>query len=1218
ERDGTAPALEQLMDADRRAGFDVTAAPLLRMTLVRTAPERYRLVWSMHHILIDGWSTPLLIRELLTLYACGDDATAPAPGRPYRDYLKWLNAQDQNAAETAWARALEGLSEPTLLAVSDRGRPHTGAAGEVQVQLSEHRTSALVAAAHQQEVTLNTLVQAAWGIVLANATGREDVVFGTTVSGRPPQLSGVESMIGLFINTVPVRVRLDHRETLAQLVRRIRTEQAELLDHHHLGLAQIQQIAGPGAMFDTVAAFESYPIDWAGLSEDTDIAGMRVLGVHGRDAAHYPLGLIVHHDTRLHLAFKYLPDLLTRDQIDAIADRVLRVLDTVADHIDLPLTRLPLLSQAEQAALVPVRGRRGAVMSVLPRVLTAAMQPETEAVVCGDARLSYRELDETSNRWARVLIDAGIGPESLVAIALPRCIDAMIAVWAVAKAGGAFVQVEPSHPRERSTAILTDSGAAMGLTHEPYRNRLPDNVTWLTLDGPDFAATSATASPAAITDADRTAPLRPQHPAYLVYTSGSTGTPKGVVVTHTGIANLAADTRERFGITPASRILAVASPSFDVSILEWISAVCGGATLILAPTPVGAGLSELVRAEHVTHAALTPTMLAATNPDGLETLVLGGEPCPPDLAARWTPGRTVLISYGATETTVVSCAGTPLSTTVDGPIPIGGPIQGFTAVVLDRNLRPVPFGVIGELYLSGPGLARGYHRQPATTASRFVPAPYGRPGTRMYRTGDLVAWTTDRKLLYKGRSDRQLEIQGNRVEPGEIESALASYPGITYAAVTVHTRPDGTGQLTGYVVPTPHTAPDTVAMTTYLATRLPTHMIPTAIVVLDRIPLTSTGKFDYKALPAPDRPPFRAPSTPLEATVCDAFARTLRLERVGCDDGFFAVGGNSLAATQLVARLAESTGVPVPIQWIFSDPTPQLLARRIEDRLSGREENGPDDALAVLLTLRATGAEPPLFCVHPAIGLAWGFSGLVQYLGQERPVHGLQSPALTDPTARFDTLDQLAARYVREIRSVQPHGPYHLLGYSLGGTIAHSIAVQLRRAGEPVATLAMMDSRVVDADSAHAATPTLVDVLTEFGGVAGSLIPADLTMEAATDLLHRQGGLFTALTPEHVEILYRDYNRLIDLTRGHRPALFDGDLLYFTAATGHPDDGSSPSLAWNAYITGTISEHHVPARHESMTDPEALRAIGLTLDKHFRHALTPSPEPPISARTSRS
>ncbi|WP_189093961.1 non-ribosomal peptide synthetase [Nocardia jinanensis] len=1203
EREDPESALDEFMDADRHTRFDMTAPPLLRTALIGTGDRQYRLLLSMHHILIDGWSTPLLIRELLTLYACDSDPALPIAGRPYRDYLTWLKAQDRDAAETAWARAFDGVSEPSLLAPADRGRRNATAAREVRVRLSEDHTAALVAVAHEQEVTLNTLVQAAWGIVLANATGREDVVFGATVSGRPAHIAGIESMIGLFINTVPVRVRLDHRESLARLVQRIQTEQAALLDHHHLGLARIQQVAGPGAMFDTVAAFESYPVDWGGLSDLTDIDGMRILGVQGRDAAHYPLGLIVHRDFRLHLTFKYLPELFTSPEIDAIADRVLRVLGTLAEHIDLPLSHVQLLSPAERAALVPARGRRGAVMSVLPKMLTSALRPDAEAVVGDGVRLSYRELDETSNRWARVLIAAGTGPESPVAVVLPRSVDAVTAVWAVAKAGGAFVQIDPAHPPLRNATVLADSGAAVGLTLESYRDQLPDTVRWFALDSPSFAAAAAAAAASAVTDTERTAALRPRHPAYLIYTSGSTGTPKGVLVTHAGMANLAAVALERFGVTPASRVLAAAAPTFDVSIFEWLSAAVAGATLILAPARFGTGdgLAGLVRTERITHAALTPALLAATNPDGLETVILGGEPFPPDLAARWAPGRTVINCYGATETTVISCGDAPLSTVTGDPISMGGPVRGFTAVVLDQQLRPVPPGVVGELYLSGPGLARGYHRQPAMTATRFVSAPYGRPGTRMYRTGDLVAWTADRTLQFKGRSDRQLEIQGNRVEPGEIEAALGDHPDITHAAVTVHPGPDGAGRLVGYVVPAPHTTPDTAAIITYLASRLPTHMIPTAILVLDRIPLTSTGKLDYSALPPPDRRParFRPPTTPLETTVCDAFTDILDIDRTGLDDIFFAVGGNSLTALRLVARLAESTGVDVPIQWVFTDPTPQSLVRRIEARRRGLDEGDPGGALAVLLPLRVAGTEPPLFCIHPTIGTAWGFSGLVQYLDPERPVHGLQSPALTEPNARFDTLGRLADRYIAEIRSVQPRGPYHLLGYSLGGTIAHEIAVQLRRAGDTVATLAMMDTRLVDAHSARVPIPTLGDVLTEFG-VPTSRIPADLTVEAATDLLHRRDKLFTTLSPGDLEILYRGCTQLVELTRDHRPTLFDGDLLYFRAAPGDPDYGPSPCLAWKEYVTGTLTEHRISARHEQMTDPEALRAIALVLNAYSR------------------
>ncbi|MFF0636090.1 amino acid adenylation domain-containing protein [Nocardia sp. NPDC004151] len=1227
DRADTAAALEQLMAADRH--FDMTAAPLLRLTLVDTSPQRYTLLLSMHHILIDGWSTPLLIRELLILYAADSDPGALPPPRPYRDYLAWLETRDQEAAEAAWTRALEGVDEPTLLARPDSSRG-TAAARQVRVHLSEDRTAALVAVAHRQETTLNTVVRAAWAIVLASATAREDVVFGATVSGRPPQLPGIESMIGLFVNTVPVRVRLDYGETLAQLLRRMQTEQAALLDHDHLGLARIQQAAGTAAMFDTVTVFESYPVDTAGLSEDTDIAGMHVLDVHGRDAAHYPLGLIVHLGARLQLTFEYLPDSFTPQQIDALADRLRRVLDAITDDIELPLLRVQLLSPDELATLAPVRGRPSAPPSTLPQLLAAAASSRSEAVVCDGEGLSYRELDETSNRWARVLIDAGAGPESIVAVAFPRSLDAMTAIWAVAKTGAAFVQIDPDQPLDRISGILADADPVVGLTAESYRNLLPDTTTWLSFDSPGFATKAAFARATAIDDDERTTTLRPEHPAYLIYTSGSTGIPKGVVVTHTGIANLAAAARERFGLDSSSRMLAAASPTFDVSILEWVCAAAAGATLVVAPDRVvaGAELAERITATQATHAAFTPTVLEslpAGELDSLRTLILGGETCQPDLVNRWVPGRTLINTYGATETTIMSCCDIAVTTMTESAPLIGGPARGFSAMVLDRGLRPVPPGVAGELYLSGPGIARGYHGQPALTAARFLPDLWGPPGTRMYRTGDLVVWNGDRRLRYLGRSDLQIKLNGHRIEPGDIETALRGHPDVSRAAVAVHPRPGGGDLLTGYVVPTRHATPDPTVLTRHLATRLPIHMIPATIVTLDRLPVTATGKLDYNALPVPDlsrRARYRAPATPLEIAVCAAFAETLNIERVGVDDGFFALGGNSLAATRLMARLAESTGITVPLQWLFTDPTPQALARRMENRRDGLEEpeSGEADlaaAAAVVLPLRADGTEPPLFCVHPAVGLAWGFSGLVQYLDPDCPVLGLQSPALSDPTARFDTLDELAARYVREIRAVQPHGPYHLLGYSLGGTIAHAIAVRLRRDGDAVATLAMMDTRVVSADSVRAPTPSVATMLTEFGGIAVPDGSTELTVDAATELLHQQGGLFTAVTAEHVVRLQRDYTRLIDLTWEHRPGSFDGDLIYFSAADD-PVDGSSPARAWNTHVTGRITEHRIPVRHERMTERDALRAIGSVLTEHFRSTRTVPTESRTQARTSRS
>lgn len=415
----------------------------------------------------------------------------------------------------------------------------------------------------------------------------------------------------------------------------------------------------------------------------------------------------------------------------------------------------------------------------------AATNPDGTAIVFGSRHLTYRELDERSNRLARVLIALGAAPETVVAVGIPRSPEFALAIWAIAKSGAALLPLDPNHPTKRIIHMLADSGAGIGLTATSVRATLPDGVDWSTLDDLD----DITRDPQPVSDAERATPLQPQHPAYLMYTSGSTRTPKGVVVTHTGIADLATETRTRLRLTPTSRVLTTASPTFDVSILDWLSTAAAGAALIIAPPSIVAGTepAELIETENITHIDRTPTVLASMNPDGLDTIILGGATCPPDPAAQWATGRAVVNTYGATKTTIMACSEVPSAPGQESTV--GSPIGGCRAVVLDRRLRPVPPGVVGELYLSGPGLARGYYHRPASTAARFVANPYGPTGTRMYRTGDLVTWTADRTLHYKGRSDVQLEIRGLRVEPGDVESAC-SHPDIADAAVTVDTRTD--------------------------------------------------------------------------------------------------------------------------------------------------------------------------------------------------------------------------------------------------------------------------------------------------------------------------------------------------------------------------------------------------------------------------------------------
>ncbi|WP_157170953.1 non-ribosomal peptide synthetase, partial [Nocardia araoensis] len=927
----------RLLAADRATRFDPARAPLLRWMLVTTGPERFRLVLTNHHLLLDGWSTPLLVKELLVLYATGgDDAMLPRV-RPYRDFLAWLVRQDPSSSLDAWAHAFDGADEPTLMVPSDPRRRYTESR-DVLGELTEEQTAHLKNLARARGITLNTVIQTAWAIVLGALTSRTDVTFGATVSGRPPQLAGVESMIGLFVNTLPVRVRLDTAESLGQLLDRIQAEQAELLDHHYVGLTDIERVAGPGAMFDTVTVFESYPIDRGGLTADTDIAGLRLIDVSGADAAHYPLGLVAQVDTRLRLDIKYLPELFDHNTMEATLHRVLSVLGTVATDPDLPLTRLNLLSPAEYRELTPVSGPPGVPARVLPDLLAAAVanDPRAVAAVCGDRRWTYGELDAESNRLARMLIDLGAGPETSIAVGLPRSVESVLAVWAVAKAGAAFVPVDPNYPRGRIAYMLTDSGATAGITLSRWRDRFPGPVPWLALDEPAVRARVAAFPAAPVRDAERTRPVRVDHAAYVIYTSGSTGQPKGVVVSHRGLANLVDDQRARLGVGPGTRVLHAASPSFDAAMLEYLWAFATGGQLVIAPQTVYGGeeLAQILTRERVSHAALTPTALATVDPAGLGhlgTVVVGGEPPSPELVSRWAPGRRLFNTYGPAEATIQTDAGDPM--VAGEAVTTGGPICGVREVVLDTWLRPVPVGVVGELYLAGPGLARGYRNRMATTASRFVANPFAGPGRRMYRTGDLVRWLRSPAghltLDYVGRADLQVKIRGFRIELGEVESALSAYPGVAHAVATVHRRQATGDRLIGYVVPEPGADLDPAAVLASAAERLASHMVPASVMVIDALPMTANGKLDRTALPEPDFTPragSRPPATEMEKTLAGLFTEVLGLDEVGADDSFFAMGGDSIMAIQLVTR-AKAAHLSFSAREVFEHGTVAELAR---------------------------------------------------------------------------------------------------------------------------------------------------------------------------------------------------------------------------------------------------------------------------------------------------
>ncbi|MFI1572533.1 amino acid adenylation domain-containing protein [Streptomyces anulatus] len=929
-------------DDERRRRFDLSAPPLLRATLVRRS-ETCELVLTGHHLVLDGWSLPLLVRELLHAYA---DRELPAPP-DYPLHRAWLDAQDQQGAAEAWRDALDGVTEPTRLVPDDPGEQELP--DQHTVVVDADLTARLAAFARERELTLSTLTRTAWGLVLSAHTGRRDVVFGTVVSGRPAEVPGVTDMIGLFVNTVPVRVTVRPDESLAALAARVQDESTTLLPHHHLGLAAIQRAAGHGVLFDTLTALENYPAD--GVPALAEATGLGLAEIRGRDATHYPLTFAAVPGERLTLRLTYRPAAVTPAHARELAGRVEHLLRVLVTAPDTRIAALDALTGAEHAALTAHRAGPPAPAARTWARLVAEQRdrrPDAVAVDAPDGTLTYAELDRRARESAGALRTAGIRPGQLVAVILPRSVDLVVAQLAVQQAGAAHLPIDPDYPEDRIAGMLEDARPAGILTHRALAGRYP---AALLTDAPAPPGRPAAPQPA----------VTPDHPAYVIFTSGSTGRPKGVVTPHRGLAALATAQAERLGIDDGSRVLQLASPSFDASVMETLMALATGATLVVPePGPLaGPLLGETIARRRVSHALIPPTALTGLEPDGLDclrTLIVGGEACTAPLTARWAPGRRMVNAYGPTEATACVTMSAPLDPGATPPI--GTPLHGVRAHVLDTLLRPVPPGGTGELYVAGPGVAQGYLGRPRLTAERFTAEPGGPRGSRMYRTGDLVSRTPEGSLLYHGRADDQVKVRGFRVEPGEIVAALQARPEIRAAAVVLRQDdPAGPRRLVAYLVPAAYPAEaaetdpaapsgipaghrpeaeeiDTAALRTALARVLPDHMVPSAFVSVPGLPVTANGKLDRDALPAPDfgaATGDTAPEGPAEETLAALFAEVLALPSVGAEDNFFTLGGDSILSMQLVAR-ARAAGLRLTPREVFEQTSVRALAALVSGR----------------------------------------------------------------------------------------------------------------------------------------------------------------------------------------------------------------------------------------------------------------------------------------------
>ncbi|KFF42763.1 peptide synthase [Pseudomonas sp. BRG-100] len=1050
-------ALDDLAESARAQGFVLEQAPLLSLTVVRTGVSSYHLIYTNHHILMDGWSGSQLFGEVLQQYA---GEALPAPTGRYRDYIAWLQAQDKAASQAFWKDQLASLQEPTRLSRSAQSEADAVLAvnGEHRLSLDAAQTEQLRTFAQRHKVTLNTLVQGAWLLLLHHHTGQATVAFGATVAGRPAQLRGIEQQVGLFINTLPVVATPDAQMSVSHWLQQLQQQNVGLREQEHTPLFEIQRWAGLGgeALFDSILVFENYPVSEA--LEQGAPSGLRFGAVHSLEQTHYPLTVLLALGETLGLEFNYARQVFSTAHIQRLAEHFQQLLLALATDGSQRLGALPSLAQAERQLVVQDWNATAVdypLDQAVHRLIEAQVlrTPDAQALVFDGQTLSYSALNARANRLAHRLIAAGVGPDVLVGLALERSVEMVVGLLAVLKAGGAYVPLDPEYPGDRLAYMLQDSGVQLLLTQTHLLAQLPvpAGVNTLVLEQGDAWLEAFGSHNPDIT-------VHGENLAYVIYTSGSTGQPKGAGNRHKALTNRLCWMQQAYGLDARDSVLQKTPFSFDVSVWEFFWPLMTGARLVVAAPGDHrdpARLVSLINSQQITTLHFVPSMLQAFLQDAavascqsLQRIVCSGEALPVDAQQQVfakLPHAGLYNLYGPTEAAIDVTHWTCVEEGRDA-VPIGRPIANLGCYVLDDNLEPAPVGVLGELYLGGIGLARGYHRRAALTAERFVTDPFG-SGTRLYRTGDLARYRDDGVIEYAGRMDHQVKLRGLRIELGEIEARLLELDSVREAAVLAV---DGT-HLVGYLVLQQPLEDWKAAVVAYLAAQLPDYMVPAQWVVLTQMPLSPNGKLDRKALPKPEAQSaeqHQAPVTEIEQQIAAIWREVLEVERVGLRDNFFELGGHSLRVLMLKERIRKVSGVNLSVSQLMLNPT---VAGQVKC-LQG------DSRASLIVKLNQQTQGTPLFMFHPSFGSVHCYTAIALALREQRPVYGVMCRALAEDGAAVPHWQVMVEDYTAQLLAAQPHGAFRLAGWSLGGNLAMEVAYGLEQAGREVEFVGWIDA----------------------------------------------------------------------------------------------------------------------------------------------------------------
>ncbi len=1199
-----------LATAEFQHPFDLAQGPLLRVKLLQLSGSEHVLVVIIHHIVADGWSIGVLMRELRALYA------AKASGQPspladlpiqYADFAhwqrQWLQAEVLTTQLAYWQHQLAGC---TSLDLPTKTRPALPTfRGTRQYLMLPTRLSKAIATLSEREgVTLFMTLLAAFQTLLYRYTGQEDILIGSPIANR--NRSEIEGLIGFFVNSLVLRTDLSGNPTFRELIRRVREVTLGAYAHQDLPFERLVEELQPerdlnrNPLFQVVFALQNAPL------ETLELPGLTLSPLNiDPGTARFDLEFqLVECLDSLGVVVVYSTDLFDQITITRMLEHFQALLESIVTDPQQRLANLSLLTEIERHQLLSWNHNQADYPKNLciHQRFEAQVErsPEAVAVVFESQQLTYQDLNRRSNKLAHYLRKLGVGPEVLVGIYVERSVEMIVGVLGILKAGGAYLPLDPTYPQQRLSFMLSDSQVSILLTQQRWVESLvPHEIQLVCLDkdilphSPTEDVFDSNENPYSLTN---------DNLAYVIYTSGSTGKPKGVLSQHQGLYNLAQAQHQVFNLKRQNRILQFASLSFDASIFEIVMALGIGATLCLAreeSLKSGAALLQLLQDRQITNVTLPPTVLSilpAEKLPALEIIVSAGEACSADIARRWaTASRQFFNAYGVTEATIWSTTD-KFGDSKDQPPAIGQPIANTQVYLLDSQLQPVPFGARGELYISGSGLARGYLNRPELTAESFIPHPWSqKPGVRLYKTGDIARYRADGKIEFLGRMDSQVKLRGFRLELGEIESLLGQHPAVQQTVVIVREDVPGNNRLVAYVVLNQQ-ALITSELRCFLKQNLPDYMVPSTFVVLEALPLTPNGKVDRQALPIPEKlnpeieRAFVAPRTPMEEKLAHIWAQLLNLEQVGIHDNFFELGGDSLLTMRLMDQIYNQLDQQLPLSELFLAPTIERLASRLQPET--------DLHWSPLVTIQPNGSKPPFFCVHPILGVVFPYYELARHLGSDQPFYALQPLSIDGEGLPHTRIEDMASYYIKALRLVQPQGPYFIGGWSFGGLVAFEMAQQLQKGNHQVALLAMLDTPAPVA----ANRPSFGDGFRFLLNTAvRSVWPYILDYFYLLTAPDKHQGADIGMFRPTIRPILRVFQASSQAALSYIPQVYSNPITLLRTSEQPNKADRDPTMGWSGLAVGGVEVHTVPGNHLTMLRQPHVQVLAeklrLCLDK---------------------